>query len=285
MMERFRLRVRAQPKKGLIWELHLFPSRPGRPFREADGKVLGSSSVPEVIHWLRRLSEPALLRAEAPGPIAADELSPKSDPRWLRFEDGMRLALVFTSARWLVTPKQRQAFREGLEDLPSEVVLYWFTLCFYGYRQTAGRAALRELLTHEEPRVVQAMERPRSNYRTGEEPLALPDTIGIPSAHQVAEGLAAHVQRTMMPTGQIEPPRLSEASDDPVLNLKSEVVNPYEKSGKPEHRQTPKLPRKPEQPKKSVKSKKRMSQRKEEQLILGDAVPLRPELKSKARRK
>jgi hypothetical protein len=29
------------------------------------------------------------------------------------------------------------------------VVLYWFTLCFYGYRQTAGRAALRTLFTHE----------------------------------------------------------------------------------------------------------------------------------------
>jgi hypothetical protein len=42
-------------------------------------------------------------------------------------------------------------FCEGLEELPSEVVLYWFTLCFYGYRQSAGRAALRTLLTHEEP--------------------------------------------------------------------------------------------------------------------------------------
>jgi hypothetical protein len=31
------------------------------------------------------------------------------------------------------------------------VILYWFTLCFYGYRQAAGRVALRTLLTHEEP--------------------------------------------------------------------------------------------------------------------------------------
>ena len=29
------------------------------------------------------------------------------------------------------------------------MVLYWFTLCFYGYRQAAGRAALRTLFTHE----------------------------------------------------------------------------------------------------------------------------------------
>ena len=31
----------------------------------------------------------------------------------------------------------------------SVIVLYWFTLCFYGYRQAAGRAALRTLFTHE----------------------------------------------------------------------------------------------------------------------------------------
>lgn len=50
-----------------------------------------------------------------------------------------------------MTPHQRRLFREGLEELPSEVVLYCFTLCFYGYRQAAGRAALRTLFTHEEP--------------------------------------------------------------------------------------------------------------------------------------
>jgi hypothetical protein len=61
----------------------------------------------------------------------------------------MRLALAFSAARWLVTPRQRRLFRAGLEELPSEVVLYWFTLCFYGYRQAAGRAALRTLFTHE----------------------------------------------------------------------------------------------------------------------------------------
>ena len=63
----------------------------------------------------------------------------------------MRLALAFASARYLTKPAIREAFRKGLEDLPEEVVLYWFTLCFYGYRQQAGRAALRTLLTYEQP--------------------------------------------------------------------------------------------------------------------------------------
>ena len=38
-----------------------------------------------------------------------------------------------------------------LAELPAEALLYWFTLCFYGNRLSAGRAALRALLTYEEP--------------------------------------------------------------------------------------------------------------------------------------
>ena len=150
-MERFRLRVRHEPRRGHIWELHLFPEYPHRQRREADGRVLGSSATPEAVLWLRQIAEPFLLRAEAPEPITAEKFAPAAEPRWLRPEDGMRLALAFSAARWLVTPRQRRLFREGLEELPSEVVLYWFTLCFYGYRQAAGRAALRTLFTHEEP--------------------------------------------------------------------------------------------------------------------------------------
>lgn len=162
-MERFRLRVRHEPKRGHIWELHLFPEYPRRQLREAEGpdgpaptqwrqgRVLGSSATPEAMLWLRQIAEPFLLRAEAPEPIAAEKFGPMAEPRWLRPEDGMRLALAFSAARWLVTPRQRRLFREGLEELPSEVVLYWFTLCFYGYRQAAGRAALRTLFAHEEP--------------------------------------------------------------------------------------------------------------------------------------
>jgi hypothetical protein len=150
-MERFRLRVRHEPKRGQIWELHLFPQQPRRPPRETDGRLLGSSATPEAILWLRQCASPFLSRAEAPSTIAAEAFGPQAEPRWLKPEDGMRLALAFSAARWLTTPQQRRRFREGLEELPSEVVLYWFTLCFYGYRQSAGRAALRTLLTHEEP--------------------------------------------------------------------------------------------------------------------------------------
>ena len=36
-MEHFRLRVRHEPKRGHIWELHLFPEYPRRQLREAKG--------------------------------------------------------------------------------------------------------------------------------------------------------------------------------------------------------------------------------------------------------
>ncbi len=64
--------------------------------------------------------------------------------------------------------------REGLEELPSEVVLYWFTLCFYGYRQAAGRAALRTLFTHEEPEeMIEARSATRKRKRAQEPELNL----------------------------------------------------------------------------------------------------------------
>ena len=150
-MERFRLRVKQQARKGQIWELHMFPAISGRAAKEADAKVMGSSASPETIQWLRELSEPFLEQAEEPGPIKASEFRPGTPPRWLRHADGMRLALGFASARYLTKAAQRTQFRDGLLELPAEVVLYWFTLCFYGYRQLAGRAALRTLLTYEQP--------------------------------------------------------------------------------------------------------------------------------------
>ena len=150
-MERFRLRVRHESRRGQVWELHLFPEYPRRQLREADGESSALLRLPKPCSGCARLPSLSLLRAEAPEPIAAEKFGPAAEPRWLRPEDGMRLALAFSAARWLVTPRQRRLFREGLEELPSEVVLYWFTLCFYGYRQAAGRAALRTLFTHEEP--------------------------------------------------------------------------------------------------------------------------------------
>jgi hypothetical protein len=150
-MERFRIRVRNEPKRGHIWELHLFPQHPRQQLRESDARIMGSSSNPEIVLWLRKLAEPSLLRAEEPAPIAADSFGPGVEPRWLRLEDGMRLAMAFACARYLVKAEDRRKFASGLRALPSEVILYWFTLCFYGYRQAAGRIALRTLLTHEEP--------------------------------------------------------------------------------------------------------------------------------------
>lgn len=150
-MERFRLRVKQQSKKGQIWELHMFPAVSGRAVRESDAKIMGSSASPETIQWLRGLSEPFLEQAEEPGPIRASDFRPGAQPRWLQHADGMRLALGFASARYLTKPALRVRFRDGLFELPAEVVLYWFTLCFYGYRQLAGRASLRTLLTYEQP--------------------------------------------------------------------------------------------------------------------------------------
>lgn len=173
-MERFRLRIHNQPKRGDVWELKLFPDRPDHLTREADGRVLGTCTNPEAIYWLRQIAAPLLGTALDPGPIAVDAFSARSDPRWLHPEDGMRLALAFSAAKYLATAEQRSRFQEGLAELPSEVILYWFTLCFYGYRQAAGKAALRELLTHEEPPPRSAPEasgRPRSSKAAGPPPL------------------------------------------------------------------------------------------------------------------
>jgi hypothetical protein len=147
-MERFRLRVKEQARRGQIWELHMFPNMPNRVPREADAATIGSSSSPETIQWLRDLSDPYLQNADEP--IAAADFRPGVPARWLQHADGMRLALAFASARYLTKAAQRTQFRNGLLDLPGEVVLYWFTLCFYGYRQQAGRAALRTLFTYEQ---------------------------------------------------------------------------------------------------------------------------------------
>ncbi len=158
-MEQFRLRIRNEPKRGVFWELHLFPRHPRRHLRESDARIMGSSSVPESIYWLKIIAEPFLLRGEPA--MTLEEFSQQDEPSWLQVEDGMRLSLAFASARYLVTPRQRRMFVEGMKTLPSEVVLYWFTLCFYGYRQAAGRAAFRTLLTHEEAALERSASRPR----------------------------------------------------------------------------------------------------------------------------
>jgi hypothetical protein len=167
-MERFRLRVKNQPKRGDVWELKLFPDQPNHSFREVDGRELGTCSNPEAIYWLRQIAAPYLGRAVSPGPIAVDQFGARSEPHWLEHEDGMRLALAFSAAKYLTKAELRSRFQEGLDDLPSEVILYWFTLCFYGYRQAAGKAALRTLLTHEEPTSPTHKERRERSPRKAE---------------------------------------------------------------------------------------------------------------------
>jgi hypothetical protein len=168
-MERFRLRVRQEPKRGDIWELQLFPDEPRGMNRELSIRTLATCSAPAATNWLRQVAHPYLQRCKEPGPIAAEQFGPKTAPRWLEQEDGMRLALAFSAARWLAGAAQRRMFRDSLTALPSEVLLYWFTLCFYGYRQAAGRAALRVLLTHQEPNEDDTMP----SARTKEEPVAV----------------------------------------------------------------------------------------------------------------
>jgi hypothetical protein len=194
-MERFRLRIRNQPKRGNVWELKLFPDRPDHLTREADGRDLGTCSNPEAIYWLQQIAAPFLKRAPDPGPRPADAFSARSKPRWLQLEDGMRLALAFSAAKYLVTAEQRARFQEGLAELPSEVILYWFTLCFYGYRQAAGKAALRTLLTHEEPKMERKSSRipgPKSPYKNDRSKSFL-DT----DAHVVQERLAEYASGKM----------------------------------------------------------------------------------------
>jgi len=194
-MERFRLRVRNPVKKGHTWELHMFPEHSSGRLLEADGRILSSSTTPEAILWLKKIAEPFLLGAERPVPIASEDFGPKSEPRWLRHEDGMRLALAFSAARYLVLPKQRRMFARGLRELPSEVVLYWFTLCFYGYRQAAGRAALRTLLTHEEPETGKALPLRKGEKSKDKSQMTLFGNGESPLAQGVWKGLAEYGEK------------------------------------------------------------------------------------------
>jgi hypothetical protein len=147
-VERFCLRVRHEPKRGNVWELLLYPESPHSQVRVSSARNLSSASAPVAVKWLREVARPMLPRADPP--IDADAFGHHPGPLYLNHHDGMRLALAFSAARYLSNSSQRRRFYEGLMALPEEVLLYWFTLCFYGYRQAAGRAALRTLLIHEE---------------------------------------------------------------------------------------------------------------------------------------
>lgn len=143
------MRARRRKDDSQVWELHMFPNPPARVPTEADAVLLGSAASPEAVQWLRELSEPFLRVADEP--IKAADFRPGVPARWLQHADGMRLALAFASAPHLGTAARRADFREGLAELPAEVVLYWFTMSFYGRRRYAARAAMRVLFTWTVP--------------------------------------------------------------------------------------------------------------------------------------
>lgn len=62
-------------------------------------------------------------------------------------DGGMRLALAFRLLGRCNKLSTSNAVESGLVNLAPEELLYWFTLCAYGQRQKAGRAALTALLT------------------------------------------------------------------------------------------------------------------------------------------
>lgn len=146
MLEKFYVKAKHEPKQGLIWEIYLLPQNGQEGLRRPVPRRLASVSAPGGLAWLRELLKSYLKKTDPK--TGGEGFGPQSEPLFLTAEDGMRLALAFACARYLATPEKRRAFVQHLNELPPEVLLYWFTQCFYGRRTAAARNALRELLTH-----------------------------------------------------------------------------------------------------------------------------------------
>lgn len=167
MLEVFRLRVRHEPKAGPIWELHLLPNAGANSFYK-HARLLGSASASYSVPWLRELAGRYLKKGN-PKTILED-LGPDKAPVILNHEEGMRLALAFSCARYLGKAEQRKVFAQRLDEMAPEVLLYWFTLCYYGNRTAAARAALRELLLHEGDEVVRPARSVNNSPRSRQRP-------------------------------------------------------------------------------------------------------------------
>lgn len=127
----------------------MYPNLSGRATTKAEAIVLGSARSTDAIDTLKSIVELINTKStnkESGNPIS---INPESE-NWVPSTVGMKLALAMVSVRYLSKTPQRNMFKTGLLNLPDEVVLYWFTLCFYGYRQQAARAAFRTLLTFEQ---------------------------------------------------------------------------------------------------------------------------------------
>jgi hypothetical protein len=126
-MERFELK----PYRAGGVQLVMKPTRDGSVIR-----VLAKTTHPELVHWLGEVQESHYM------PLRFED-------GYLAHADGMRLALAFGCCLRMGNNRAfLKNFQAGLASLPDEIILYWFTLCFYGYRQQPARAALRTLLTY-----------------------------------------------------------------------------------------------------------------------------------------
>lgn len=132
-MERFKLIV---TKRRVAVEMH--PAG-------GDTVVLAVATEPGALHAVREYALPG-----------AFEGTPKTG--WLAHADGMRaaLAVLIAAARWTeLRPIGDAPRRAGtrlmcrLATLPAEVILYWFTGCFYGRMRYPFRCALTELLLQD----------------------------------------------------------------------------------------------------------------------------------------
>lgn len=157
MLEEFRLRIRHEPKRGPVWELLLVPVARGGSFYRELPRCLSSASSPTSIAWLRSVLVTYCKKSVPKSGL--NGFGPGAEPLVMDPEEGMRLALAFSCARYLA-PQQQKVFAERLYELAPEVLLYWFTQCFYGNRTAAARAALRELLTHDGDEIVRPSSRP-----------------------------------------------------------------------------------------------------------------------------
>lgn len=91
-------------------------------------------------------------------------------PTGVTFRDrmGQRIALAYACRSGLRILDKFEKFCVNLEFLPDEVILYWFTGCFYGRRTRAFRAALVALLSSQSDDEVAATRTPVEEFQEAE---------------------------------------------------------------------------------------------------------------------
>lgn len=162
-MERFKLTAKKTRTGKVDLVLGVYDTRADKPVLEVPVNYIGANAEHKTMALLRGLERPAALYnaewAERPvnfdgsAKSIADHLF-EHDYRlgecWLTHADGMRVAMLFALMGRCRTIRTAKDVQCGVADMPAEVVLYWFTLCFYGRRRKAGKAGLYSLLTTKE---------------------------------------------------------------------------------------------------------------------------------------